>query len=364
MKINGSDYRSIWYDKNAGTVNIIDQTLLPHEFRIQQLQSLPEVCHAITSMQVRGAPLIGVTAVFGLYLALKHDALALAAAQKELLKTRPTAVNLAWALDRASSQIDSVDAAAKADKALAVACLMADEDVQVCEAIGEHGLELLQALWQQKKDTSQPLNVLTHCNAGALATVDWGTALSVIYKAHVANIPLHIWVDETRPRNQGASLTCWELEQQGIPYSLIVDNAGGHLMQIGKVDVCIVGSDRTTAHGDVCNKIGTYLKALAAQDNGVPFYAAVPISSIDFSLAVGHGAIPIEERHASEVTHIRGINRLGNPSTVRITSQNAPVSNFGFDITPARLVSGIITEKGVLPASEKGLEGINRFGSA
>ncbi|HJO12920.1 MAG: S-methyl-5-thioribose-1-phosphate isomerase [Gammaproteobacteria bacterium] len=363
MKIDGSEYRSIWYDSAADTVNIIDQTCLPHEFKIQQLQSLQEACEAITHMQVRGAPLIGVTAVFGLYLALKQDPLALFAAREKLLATRPTAVNLGWALEQASSQIDSVDATDRADRALALACQMADKDVQVCQAIGEHGLGLLRQIWQQKEDKSRPLNVLTHCNAGALATVDWGTALAVIYKAHLADIPLHVWVDETRPRNQGASLTCWELEQQGIPYSLIVDNAGGHLMQIGEVDVCIVGSDRTTARGDVCNKIGTYLKALAANDNGVPFYAAVPISSIDFSLTEGPNEIPIEERHPSEITHISGIDGAGNPSTVRLTTQNAKVSNYGFDITPARLVSGIITEQGVFPASAEGLAGINRDGS-
>lgn len=358
MIINGKHLQSICFDATEESVNIIDQTQLPHDLVILGLSTLADAVHAISSMQVRGAPLIGVTAAYGVYLALREDPQSKDDAIAQLLATRPTAVNLAWALQRVASGLAGHGPDEIAARALEIAQIMEKEDIAVCEAIGEHGAQLLEQLWQTKQQSQTHLNLLTHCNAGALATVDWGTALSVVYKAVQRGIPVHVWVDETRPRNQGAALTCWELGQQGIAHTLVVDNAGGHLMQQGKVDVCVVGSDRTTINGDVCNKIGTYLKALAASDNDVPFYAALPLSSIDFSLGDGHMEIPIEQRGSEEVTHVAGIDAAGELRTVRITADGVAVSNYGFDITPARLVTGIITERGVFAANRDALEKI------
>lgn len=350
MKLNGRHEQSIWFDNDQQCVSIIDQTKLPHKFEILQLHTLEQSCVAISSMQVRGAPLIGVTAAYGIYLAMREDPSRLKEAYEALLSTRPTAINLQWALDRAHSALDELDEAVRADAALQLAREIEQDDIAICEAIGENGAGLLQKLWDDKEDKSGCLNVLTHCNAGALATVDWGTALSVVYKAVEKGIPVHVWVDETRPRNQGASLTCWELAEHGIDHTLIVDNAGGHLMQHGQVDCCVVGSDRTTLNGDVCNKIGTYLKALAAFDNKIPFYAALPVSTIDFSIRDGLREIPIEEREREEVTHFSGIDAEGRLQTVKLTGDDHKISNFGFDVTPAKLISAIITEKAVVAA--------------
>lgn len=355
MNIDGQHLQSIWYEPDSGEVCIIDQTQLPHRLEVLGLKTLQDACHAIVSMQVRGAPLIGVTAAYGIHLALRADPDCFNEAKAALSATRPTAVNLRWALQRMEAFLDNSNLDSIAGKGLEFAQLLEKEDIAVCEAIGAYGAELLQAIWQEKQQNQGRLNVLTHCNAGALATVDWGTALSVVYKARNAGIPIHVWVDETRPRNQGAALTCWELSQEGIANTLVVDNAGGHLMQSGQVDVCLVGSDRTTLGGDVCNKIGTYLKALAAHDNNIPFYAAVPVSTIDFSITDGVNAIPIEERDAKEVSHITGTTEAGNTETVRIPPENTVVSNFGFDVTPARYISGIITEKGVFAANKNSL---------
>ena len=356
MNVNGQHYQSIWFDETDNSINIIDQTRLPHRFEIVTLTSLHDACYAIESMQVRGAPLIGVTAAYGVYLALLEDPHQLAVALDRLAVTRPTAVNLRWGLDRVNSALRHTVVEKRVEIALEQARAMEAEDSAICAQIGEHGATLLKSLWDAKMDPTAPLNVLTHCNAGALATVDWGTALSVIYKTAAAGVPLHVWVDETRPRNQGASLTCWELAQQGIPHTLVVDNAGGHLMQQGLVDCCVVGSDRTTITGDVCNKIGTYLKALAAFDNDVPFFVALPVSSIDFSLVDGIKEIPIEERDGEEVSHLSGIDPSGELNRIRLCPEGTAVSNFSFDVTPARLVSKIITEKGVLDAEQSQLQ--------
>ena len=354
MIIGDRHLQSIWYESQQDSVNIIDQTCLPHRFEIISLHTLEDTCHAIQSMQVRGAPLIGVTAAYGIYLALRENPNGLDEACSLLMATRPTAVNLQWALQRCREGLQHEAGSRRASRALELAQLLEQQDVAVCEAIGEHGAQLLVRLWQQKQDSQARLNLLTHCNAGALATVDWGTALAVVYKAAARGIPMHVWVDETRPRNQGASLTCWELTQQGIPHTLIVDNAGGHLMQQGLVDVCVVGSDRTTINGDVCNKIGTYLKALAAFDNEVPFYAALPLSTIDFNLADA-AQIPIEQRAAEEVSFMSGVDEQGVLRRFRIAPAEVEVSNYGFDVTPARLVTGIITERGVFAASREAL---------
>lgn len=355
MNVNGKHYQSIWYDEARDTVNIIDQTCLPHKFEILSLENLDDACLAIVSMQVRGAPLIGVTAAYGMYLALREDPGQAAFALQRLSGTRPTAVNLQWALERVTKALAAVPVEMQAAAALAAARELEREDVEICERIGEHGAALLSELWEAKSDKSAELNVLTHCNAGALATVDWGTALSVIYKAVEKGVPVHVWVDETRPRNQGAALTCWELAQQDVKHTLIVDNAGGHLMQQGLVDCCVVGSDRTTISGDVCNKIGTYLKALAAHDNNIPFFVALPVSSIDFSLTDGILEIPIEERASHEVSHVRGVDESGELQSLRMAPEDVVISNFGFDVTPARLVSKIITERGVCGANQPDL---------
>ena len=356
MNVNGQHFQSIWFDESDKSVNIIDQTRLPHRFEIVSLNNLADACHAIETMQVRGAPLIGVTAVYGVYLALLEDPNQLAVAVDRLAVTRPTAVNLQWALDRMNAALRNTQLEKRVEVALRLAREMEQEDIAICADIGTQGAKLLQEIWDAKNDQSKPLNVLTHCNAGALAAVDWGTALSVIYKTAEAGVPIHVWVDETRPRNQGASLTCWELGQQGIAHTLIVDNAGGHLMQQGLVDCCVVGSDRTTITGDVFNKVGTYLKALAAFDNELPFFVALPVSSIDFSLSDGIKDIPIEDRDTEEVTHVSGIDAKGQFSKIRLCPEGVAVSNVGFDVTPARLVTKIITEKGIFDAEQAQLQ--------
>ncbi len=354
MNYQGKRWRTIWREGDA--VGVIDQRLLPHEFRTLTLRSMPECAEAIRDMTVRGAPLIGATAAYGICLALRDDPAdaALASAYQTLHATRPTAINLKWALDRMQAAVVQLPPEKRLARAWAEAAALCDEDVAVNEAIGRNGLEIFRKR-VAGKPSGATLNVLTHCNAGWLACVDWGTALAPIFLAHDAGVPVHVWVDETRPRNQGASLTAWELNQHGVPHTIIVDNAGGHLMQHGKVDLCIVGTDRTTARGDVCNKIGTYLKALAARDNDVPFYVALPTSTIDWTVNDGVAEIPIEERAGAEVTVMRGKTAQGEIAEVQITPDGSPACNFGFDVTPARLVTGLITEKGVFPASEAGM---------
>ena len=354
MLIAGKHLQTIWFDEASERVNIIDQTRLPHILDIVSLETLDDAAQAISSMQVRGAPLIGVTAAYGIYLALRSDPETLDSALRQLAATRPTAVNLKWALEQCHQALTGLPREERAERALTLARQLEQQDIAVCSAIGDHGAQLLQSLWESRNGAQERLNILTHCNAGALATVDWGTALSCVYKARELGVPLHVWVDETRPRNQGAALTCWELGQQGVAHTLIVDNAGGHLMQQGLVDVCVVGSDRTASNGDVANKIGTYLKAIAARDNDIPFYVALPVSSIDFTLASG-ASIPIEERADSEVSSVSGIAPDGLPQSVQIAPPGVAVSNPGFDVTPARLVNGLITERGVYAASTEGL---------
>ena len=359
MKVKGVAYRSIWLEADGRSVGIIDQTLLPHRFEVARLKTMNEAADAIRVMRVRGAPLIGATAAYGLCFALGEDAsdAALDRASAMLEATRPTAVNLRWSLERMNAAIRKKAQPERVRTAYATAAAICDEDVDGCRAIGDHGLKLIRAAWE-KAGRKRPVNILTHCNAGWIACVDWGTATSPIYRAHDSGIPVHVWVDETRPRNQGAALTSWELGSHGVPHTVIVDNAGGHLMQHGRVDLCIVGSDRTTATGDVCNKIGTYLKALAAHDNGVPFYVALPHSTIDWTLRDGVASIPIEERDAGEVTHIKGKGPAGDIVSVQLTPDGARAANFAFDVTPARLVSGLITERGICAASAEGLLGL------
>ena len=355
MHVNGKPHTTLWLDQDGQQVHIIDQTRLPHQFTVHSLRSLDDFCVAIREMQVRGAPLIGVTAAYGLAMALRNDPGCEQPASETLLATRPTAVNLRWAIERVRAAIKELAAVDKASAALAEAHRIRQQDIDNCEAIGDAGYHLLQQLYQDKKTTDQALNILTHCNAGWLATVDWGTALAPVYKAHQAGLPVHIWVDETRPRNQGASLTAWELSQQGIPHTVIADNTGGHLMQQGLVDLCLVGSDRTSANGDVCNKIGTYLKALAALDNHIPFYVALPASSIDWSISNGVRDIPIEQRAADEVTHMTGLAENGELTRVRLVNATSTAANYAFDVTPARLVTGLITEHGLFSANSESL---------
>lgn len=354
MKVNGIPHRSIWLDPDGRTVRIIDQTRLPHDFRIVGLATLEQAATAIRDMWVRGAPLIGATAAYGVALQMAQDAsdAALARACDVLLATRPTAVNLRWALEDMRAALAPVPLAARPAAAYARAAAICDADVEINRRIGDHGVALIEAVAARK---SGPVNILTHCNAGWLATVDWGTATAPIYRAVERGIDVHVWIDETRPRNQGAHLTAWEMAGHGIPHHLIVDNAGGHLMQRGQVDLCLVGTDRTTARGDVCNKIGTYLKALAAQDNGVPFYVALPSPTIDWRLEDGLADIPIEERSDHEVTRIWGQDDDGRLRQVRIAPGATPGANPAFDVTPARLVTGLITERGIAPASAAGL---------
>ena len=354
MKVNGTPYRSIWLGEDGRTVQIIDQTRLPHEFRVVDLTSMEDAAVAIRDMWVRGAPLIGAMAAYGMALQMAADAsdAALSRAYDALHSTRPTAINLRWALDDLRARLLPVKEADRRDVAYARAAAICDEDVEINRRIGENGLALIEEIAASK---SGPVNILTHCNAGWLATVDWGTATSPIYHAVERGIDVHVWVDETRPRNQGAHLTSWEMAGHGIPHHLIVDNAGGHLMQKGQVDLCIVGTDRTTANGDVCNKIGTYLKALAALDNGVPFYVALPSPTIDWRVRDGLREIPIEERSGDEVTLIQGRDPAGRVTQVQISPDGTPGANPAFDVTPARLVTGLITERGIAPASAEGL---------
>jgi len=356
MDVDGTPYFTIWLDDDGRTVKIIDQTRLPHEFIVVELKGLQDACSAIRDMWVRGAPLIGATAAYGMALAMAEDAsdAGLENAYATLYETRPTAVNLRWALNSLKDRLLGLDLNRRTEAAYARAVEIADEDVAICSSLGDHGKGLIGAAWE-KRGKPECVNVLTHCNAGWLATVDWGTALAPIYKAHNAGIPVHVWVDETRPRNQGASLTAWELGHHGVPHTVIVDNAGGHLMQHGKVDLCITGTDRTTASGDVCNKIGTYLKALAAKDNGVPFYVALPGPTIDWTITDGVKDIPIELRDGAEVTEIVGRAPDGAVTTVQLTPDGTNAANYAFDVTPARLITGLITERGVAEASPQGL---------
>ena len=359
MNVSGRPFRTIWPTADGSAVEIIDQTRLPHAFATVRLASLEEAAHAIRAMLVRGAPLIGATAAWGMWLALRADGsdAGLARAHATLLDTRPTAVNLRWALDRARAHLAPVPPANRAAAARALATEICDEDVALNRGIAAAGLPLLRGL-ASRKQPGQRLNVLTHCNAGWLATVDVGTATAAIYAAHDAGMPIHVWVDETRPRNQGASLTAWELLNHGVPHTVIADNAGGHLMQHGQVDLVIVGTDRTTSTGDVCNKVGTYLKALAAHDNGVPFYVAAPSPSIDWTLRDGLREIPIEERSAREMSHLSGRLPDGTVATIALLPEGSPAANPAFDVTPARLVTGLITERGVCPASAAGLRAL------
>lgn len=356
MLVDGKPTRTIWLDSNSSTVKIIDQTRLPHEFIIVGLNTLDDAAKAISNMQVRGAPLIGATAAYGMALAMGDNAsdAGMEIAYKVLYAARPTAVNLRWALDDLKTILDPLPEGERKAAAYARAAEIADEDVEQCSSLGDHGKVIIEKMWNDK-NRPERINILTHCNAGWLATVDWGTALSPIYKAHDAGIPVHVWVDETRPRNQGANLTCWELGQHGVPHTLIVDNVGGHLMQHGQVDLCIVGTDRTTAVGDVCNKTGTYLKALAASDNNVPFYVGLPGPTIDWTIKDGVRDVTIEERDPIEVTRLVGLTDEGSISTIAISPKTSPAANFAFDVTPARLVTGLITERGVTDASEEGL---------
>jgi methylthioribose-1-phosphate isomerase len=356
MKVDGKPMRTIWLEPDGSTVGAIDQTLLPHRFATIRWVSLDDAARAISTMQVRGAPLIGAAAAYGMCLGIKADASdeGIERAYAVLLATRPTAINLRWGLDQMVAAVRNRPRAERLGAAYRRAAEIADEDVAINQAIGRHGLPLIEAIAATKKP-GERVNVLTHCNAGWLATVDVGTATAAIYAAHDKGVPLHVWVDETRPRNQGAALTAWELGQHGVAHTVIADNTGGHLMQHGLVDIAIVGTDRVAANGDVCNKIGTYLKALAAKDNGVPFYVALPSPTIDFTVADGVADIPIEQRAADEVACIAGKTADGRIETVRLVPDGSAVANYAFDVTPARLVTGLITERGVLAASPDGL---------
>ncbi len=355
MNVEGKPRRTIWLADNGCDVEIIDQRALPHRFVVETLRTLEDAAAAIRDMHVRGAPLIGVTAAYGVALALREhaDDARLDEACRVLVGTRPTAVNLRWALDAMRGHLLPLPPAERRAAAFRRAAAMAEEDVDLCRAMAEHGVALLRDL--AARNPGRPVNVLTHCNAGWLATVDWGTATAPVYAAHEGGVPIHVFVDETRPRNQGAALTAWELGQHGVPHTLVVDNVGGHLMQHGQVDCVIVGTDRTTASGDVCNKIGTYLKALAAHANGVPFYVAAPSPSIDFAIDDGVRDIPIEERSASEVTHMSGLTATGEIAEIQVSPVGTPVLNYAFDVTPASLVTGLITERGVIPATREAL---------
>jgi methylthioribose-1-phosphate isomerase len=356
MNVKGKHYRTIWLNADGWAIDIIDQTKFPHRFETVTLRSMSDAAHAIREMLVRGAPLIGATAAYGMALAMREDPsdTFMRKSYDILHATRPTAINLRWALDEMVKHLGPITANKRAEAAYTRAAAIADEDVEINRAIGKNGLALIEAIARTKKP-GERVNVLTHCNAGWLATVDWGTATAPIYMAHDASIPIHVWVDETRPRNQGASLTSWELAHHGVPYTLIPDNTGGHLMQHGMVDLCIVGTDRTTADGDVCNKIGTYLKALAAHDNGVPFYVALPSPTIDFRVRDGVAEIPIEQRSGDEVSLMTGLTKDGRIETIEIAAHGTPVANYAFDVTPARLVTGLITERGVIAANREAL---------
>jgi len=367
MKVAGKAMRSIWLENDGWSVGVIDQTALPHRFATARLVTLDDAVHAIRAMIIRGAPLVGATAAYGVCLALRQDASdeALDYAYGTLIATRPTAINLRWALDEMVAAVRNRPRAERAAAAYRRAAAICDEDIAINTAIGRNGLPLIEAI-AQRKTPGRRVNVLTHCNAGWLAAVDVGTALAPVYLAHDNGVALHVFADETRPRNQGAALTAWELGQHGVPHTVIADNTGGHLMQHGQVDIVIVGTDRVTRNGDVCNKIGTYLKALAARDNNVPFYVALPSPTIDFTVADGLAEIPIEERDGDEVATMTGRTADGRIETVRIVPDDSPVANYGFDVTPARLVSGLITERGVIAASRAALAGAfpDRAGSA
>jgi len=354
MKIEGKPYKTIWFQNNL--VKIIDQTKLPHQFIIKDLKNVKDAINAIKTMEVRGAPLIGATAAYGLVLSIieNNDLSFLNKSSEELIASRPTAINLKWAVDRMVKKLSGVNDKDILKIALDEAKAITEEDEKFCKNIGLNGLKIIENIANKKKDT---VNILTHCNAGWLATIDWGTATSPIYHAHQKGIKVHVWVDETRPRNQGANLTSFELNEEGISNTVITDNAGGILMQRGEVDMCIVGTDRTLSNGDVCNKIGTYLKALSAKDNNVPFYVALPSSTIDWSIK-DHKQIPIEERNSEELSHVEGIDENNEIKKVRIYPQKSKSLNLAFDVTPAKLVTGLITEKGICEASEKGLKGL------
>ena len=352
MKIKGKSYRTIWFENNF--VKIIDQTKLPHQFIIKELKTVQEAINAIKTMEVRGAPLIGATAAYGLVLAIieKNDLSYLKKSSEDLISSRPTAINLKWAIDRMMKKLLGVNSNEILKIALEEAKAIVEEDVNFCKNIGTNGLKIIEEIANKKKGT---VNILTHCNAGWLATIDWGTATSPIYHAHKKGIKVHVWVDETRPRNQGANLTSYELNEEGIPNTIIADNTGGILMQRGQVDMCIVGTDRTLSNGDVCNKIGTYLKALAAKDNNIPFYVALPSSTIDWNIK-DHKKIPIEERNSEELSHVEGLDKENKLQKVLIYPQKSKAMNLAFDVTPAKYVTGLITEKGICEASEKGLK--------
>ncbi|CDG18394.1 S-methyl-5-thioribose-1-phosphate isomerase [Xenorhabdus doucetiae] len=358
MKINGTHYRSVWLADDGYTVEILDQTKLPFEVQTVQLRTLQDAATAIKEMWVRGAPLIGAVAAYGMALAMRQENSDenLRQAYAILVKTRPTAINLKWALDRTCRVLENSERSQRETTAYRIANDIADEDVELCRKIGEHGLKIIQHI-AANKPTDKTVNILTHCNAGWLATVDWGTALAPIYMAHDAGIKVHVWVDETRPRNQGG-LTAFELGSHGVPHTLIADNAGGHLMQHGKVDLCLVGTDRTTARGDVCNKIGTYLKALAAKANQVPFYVALPSPTLDFTVWDGVKEIPIEQRSGEEQSHVYGITPEGIRSWVNTAPAGTSCGNYAFDVTPAELITGLITERGICDASAEGLQAL------
>ena len=354
MQINGKAYRTIWFENNI--VKIIDQTKLPHQFTIKDLKTVKDSINAIKTMEVRGAPLIGATAAYGLVLSVleKNNQSFLQRSSEDLIASRPTAINLKWAVDRMMKKLSGINSSEVLKIALEEAKAIVEEDVTFCKNIGVNGLKIIEEIANKKKDT---VNILTHCNAGWLATIDWGTATSPIYHAHQKGIKVHVWVDETRPRNQGANLTSYELNEEGIPNTIITDNAGGILMQRGQVDMCIVGTDRTLSNGDVCNKIGTYLKALAAKDNNVPFYVALPSSTIDWNIK-DFKKIPIEERNPEELSHVEGLDENKDVKKIRIYPEKSKALNLAFDITPAKYVTGLITEKGICEASEKGLKGL------
>jgi len=354
MRIEGKEYRTIWFENNI--VKIIDQTKLPHQFIIKDLKTVKDAINAIKTMEVRGAPLIGATAAYGLVLAImeNNDQTFLKKSSEDLINSRPTAINLKWAVDRMMKKLSRVNSDQILNIALNEAKEICEQDVKFCENIGLNGLKIIEEIYNKKKDT---VNILTHCNAGWLATINWGTATSPIYHAHKKGIKVHVWVDETRPRNQGANLTSYELNEEEIPNTIIADNTGGILMQRGEVDICIVGTDRTIATGDVANKIGTYLKALAAHDNNVPFYVALPSSTIDWETTDLRN-IPIEERNAEELSHVEGLDENNNVKKVLIYPKKSKAMNIAFDVTPAKYVTGLITEKGICEASEKGLKGL------
>jgi len=352
MRIKGKEYRTIWFENNI--VKIIDQTKLPHQFIIKDLKSVKDAINAIKIMEVRGAPLIGGTAAYGMALAVQENDNPefIKKIAEELIQSRPTAINLKWAVDRIMKKISGINSDKILDIALNEAKKICDEDEKFCENIGLNGLKIIEEIYNKKKDT---VNILTHCNAGWLATINWGTATSSIYHAHKKGIPVHVWVDETRPRNQGANLTSYELNEENIPNTIIADNTGGILMQRGEVDMCIVGTDRTLSNGDVCNKIGTYLKALAAHDNNVPFYVALPSSTIDWEIKEGKD-IPIEERNSEELSHVEGVDENNEIKKVLIYPKKSKAMNLAFDVTPAKYVTGLITEKGISEASSEGLK--------